>query len=92
MQNQNLYESLTRFLLAPPFAKRLSRENGWSIHYTARAIAEYNRFVYLAAVSPTPVTPSEVVDKVWHLHLLYTRSYWQGLCAEVLGRPLHHDP
>ncbi|MCX6608102.1 MAG: hypothetical protein NTV52_31560 [Acidobacteria bacterium] len=92
MQNQNLYESLTRFLLAPPFAKRLSRENGWSIHYTAKAIAEYKRFVYLAAVSPTPVTPSEVVDKVWHLHLLYTRSYWQGLCAEVLGRPLHHDP
>jgi len=92
MQNQNLYESLTRFPLEPSFSKRLRRENRWSTTYTARAMAEYKRFVYLAAVSPNPVTPSEVVDKVWHLHLVYTRSYWQDLCAGLLGRPLHHDP
>ncbi len=92
MQNQNLYESLTRFPLEPSFTKRLSRENRWSKLYTARALAEYKRFIYLAAVSPNPVTPSEAVDKVWHLHLVYTRSYWQDLCAGLLGRPLHHDP
>src|SRR5207249_4879337 len=28
----------------------------------------------------------------WHLHLLFTRSYWEGLCGRVLGRPLHHTP
>lgn len=39
-----------------------------------------------------PVTPSEVVDQVWHLHLVYTRSYWQGLCGRVLGQELHHGP
>src|SRR5262249_47420226 len=32
------------------------------------------------------------VDAAWHLHLTYTRSYWQRLCGGVLGRPLHHDP
>src|SRR5882762_2181922 len=38
------------------------------------------------------VTPSDAVDQAWHLHLTYTRSYWDGLCREVLGRPLHHVP
>jgi hypothetical protein len=32
------------------------------------------------------------VDEAWHLHLCYTRSYWEGLCGEVLGRQLHHGP
>ena len=38
------------------------------------------------------VTPSEEVDEVWHLHLVYTESYWKRLCGEVLGKPLHHHP
>ena len=92
MQNQTLYESLTRFPFELSFAKRLGRENRWTTNYTDRAIAEYKRFVYLAMVSPTPVIPSATVDQVWHLHLLYTRSYWKELCFERLGRPLHHDP
>ena len=39
-----------------------------------------------------PVTPSVAVDKAWHLHLTYTRSYWDELCGQVLGKPLHHHP
>ncbi len=92
MQNQNLYQSLTRFPLELSFAKRLQMENRWTIIYTDRAIAEYKRFLYLAKVSPIPVTPSAAVDQVWHLHLLYTRSYWKDLCFDLLGCPLHHDP
>lgn len=74
------------------FARRLSRETGWSQDFTRRAIAEYRRFLYLAARAGHPVTPSEEVDEVWHFHLLYTRSYWDDLCATVLGAPLHHAP
>ena len=55
-------------------------------------IAEYKKFVFLAATSPRPVTPSDAVDQAWHLHLLYTESYWSELCGAVLGRPLHHGP
>ena len=32
------------------------------------------------------------MDQAWHLHLCYTRSYWDELCGEVLGAPLHHGP
>jgi uncharacterized protein (TIGR04222 family) len=74
------------------FSARLSKENGWTRAFTARAIQEYKRFLLLAMQAGHPVTPSEAVDQVWHLHLVYTRSYWQDLCANVLGRPLHHEP
>jgi uncharacterized protein (TIGR04222 family) len=76
---------------ALPFAARLARENGWSRAYAERVIDEYKRFVFLAATG-TRVCPSEDVDAAWHLHLTYTRSYWQRFCGEVLGRPFHHDP
>lgn len=74
------------------FSARLAKENGWSRAYTARIIQEYKRFLLLAMHAGHPVSPSEAVDQAWHLHLVYTRSYWQHLCTEVLGRPLHHEP
>jgi uncharacterized protein (TIGR04222 family) len=74
------------------FAARLARENGWSRPFAERAVREYKRFVYLAMAAGHPVTPSVQVDAAWHLHLTYTRSYWQRLCAETLGQPLHHEP
>ena len=75
-----------------PFAARLARENGWSRSFADRAVREYKRFVYLAMTAGRPMCPSEEVDQVWHLHLTYTRSYWQRFCGEVLKTPLHHDP
>lgn len=74
------------------FSDRLARENGWSKDFARGAIGEYRRFVYMAATSPTQVTPSDIVDQVWHLHLTYTRSYWDDMCGGVLGWPLHHGP
>lgn len=74
------------------FSDRLARENGWSREFARGAIEEYRRFIYMAATSPTQVTPSDIVDQVWHLHLTYTRSYWEDMCGGVLGRPLHHGP
>lgn len=74
------------------FAKRLARENGWSMDYTGRVIEEYKKFIFLCCVSRTPVTPSDPVDQAWHLHLTYTKSYWDGLCENTLGRKIHHNP
>ncbi|MCU0864619.1 MAG: hypothetical protein MUC36_12545 [Planctomycetes bacterium] len=74
------------------FRARLAHENGWTDAFAGRVIAEYFRFVWLAVRAGHPVTPPPAVDEAWHLHLCYTRSYWDELCAEVLGRPLHHGP
>jgi len=75
-----------------PFAARLARDNGWSAGFTARTIREYRRFTFLAVAAGHPVTPSDQVDQAWHLHLLYTRNYWDTFCNEALQRPLHHGP
>ena len=77
---------------ALPFAARLARDNGWSIAAAARVIEEYRRFAFLAATGEAQVTPSDAVDQAWHLHLTYTRDYWERFCPDVLGTPLHHGP
>ncbi|MFK7741149.1 MAG: hypothetical protein AB8H80_12595 [Planctomycetota bacterium] len=93
----SLWQRLQEFEIDVPgahltFRQRLARENGWSQEFAQRAIEEYRRFVLLAMTAGHPVTPSDEVDQVWHLHLCYTRSYWDDLCAKVLERPLHHGP
>lgn len=74
------------------FARRLARENGWSVPYAERVIDEYKKFLLLACTAGHVVTPSHQVDQAWHLHLTYTRSYWDELCRNVLQQPLHHGP
>ena len=74
------------------FSQRLARDNGWPPAFARRVVLEYKKFVYLAATCGHPVTPSDEVDQAWHLHLVYTRSYWEELCGQVLGFALHHGP
>ena len=74
------------------FTARLARENGWTIGRAVRVVDEYRRVAFLALTAGHAVTPSEDVDQAWHLHLAYTRDYWQTFCRDVLGEPLHHGP
>lgn len=46
----------------------------------------------MLCVTDHSLTPSDQVDQVWHLHLLYTQSYWIGLCQNTIGRQIHHGP
>lgn len=78
--------------IAFPFSRRLARENGWSRYYAHRVVGEYRRFCYLMCKSPSPLTPSDAIDQAWHLHLIYSRNYWEDYCANTLRRPLHHHP
>lgn len=74
------------------FERRLARECGWSDAFARRVVAEYRRFLYLAMTAGHVVTPSDEVDQAWHLHMLYTHSYWTRLCGTILPRALHHNP
>lgn len=75
-----------------PFSRRLAKENRWTIEYAQRVIEEYKKFAFLAVVAGHIVSPSDAVDQAWHLHLLFTRSYWEVFCPQVLQLPLHHTP
>jgi uncharacterized protein (TIGR04222 family) len=74
------------------FLQRLARENSWDVAFARAAILEYKRFCYLQCSTDNALSPSRVVDQVWHLHLLYTRDYWRNFCPKVLRRDLHHQP
>lgn len=74
------------------FAARLARENRWDGPHAERVIGEYRRFCYLAMTAGHEVTPSDAVDQAWHLHLTYSRDYWQVFCPQVLRADLHHGP
>ncbi|MEP0874146.1 hypothetical protein NDA01_31100 [Trichocoleus desertorum AS-A10] len=96
-EQAKLYERIQAFSLDQPdaqlsFSTRLARDNGWSLQYALQAIEEYKKFAFLAVVAGHPATPSDPVDQVWHLHLSYTRSYWEEFCSEILQTPLHHEP
>ena len=94
---RSVWTKLQDFLIdegtpAITFEQRLAQENGWSVFFARRVVEEYKRFLYLALFGGHPVCPSDEVDQCWHAHMTFTRSYWDRLCKDVLGVPLHHDP
>lgn len=96
-KQHDLWTKILAFELDDPshaltFTDRLARENNWSLEYALRATHEYKKFLFMLSVADHPLTPSDQVDQVWHLHLLYTESYWKELCENTLGRPIHHGP
>jgi len=97
MKKPELWKRISKFQIDDSgssftFTQRLARENGWSIEYSIRVVDEYKKFLYLAMTSSVSVTPSDEVDQAWHLHMLYTESYWDELCGKVLEREIGHGP
>ncbi|WP_103867301.1 hypothetical protein [Aquimarina sp. I32.4] len=90
-----LWEQIKNYDLDAPlsnygFSTRLASENNWTIDFTKKAILEYKKFMYLAVISRSMVSPSEIVDIVWHQHLIFTHSY-TAFCKEVKKR-IQHKP
>jgi hypothetical protein len=89
--------ALSRYTVGPEdaaltFVERLANDNGWANGEAERVFEEYRRFCFLAATAGHEVTPSDAVDQAWHLHLTYSRDYWERFCPHVLGCALHHGP
>lgn len=96
MLNQELWEKISSYPIDDSsskftFSRRLAQENNWSYPYALRVIEEYKKFVFLAMTLEHKVTPSDEVDQVWHLHMIYTREYWEEFHT-ILPRKLHHGP
>lgn len=96
MNNKSLWNSVESFSIDNNpndpynFTIRLAFENKWSEYITRQAILEYKKFMFLAATSSSMVSPSEVVDIVWHQHLLFSQSY-DAFC-NLLGKRIEHIP
>ncbi|MFP9098833.1 glycine-rich domain-containing protein [Flavobacterium sp. RHBU_24] len=92
--NNELWQKVLNFDFDGPgdytFSIRLAKENHWTRNFTQQALLEYRKFMYLAATSGSMVSPSEIVDIVWHQHLIFTQSYTE-FCT-LLGRQIQHIP
>ena len=91
-----LWDHITsRFGKADPsfraFAGKIARKHGWKTHFALRALNEYKKFIYLGLVSDFLVTPSKIIDVVWHEHLLFSKAY-RDFCNEVIEQPFDHYP
>jgi hypothetical protein len=66
--------------------------NGWADDDAAEAELEYRRFLWLCYLHDGPAgTLDSNADKVWHHHILNTRSYIAD-CDRIFGGYLHHTP
>jgi hypothetical protein len=93
--NKTLWTQILAFDFDSPmseygFSTRLANENYWTKEFTQKAVLEYKKFMYLAATSDFMVSPSEIVDQVWHEHLIFTQSY-TDFCT-LLGKTIQHVP
>ncbi len=93
--NEELWQRILNFNPDQPLAEygfsvRLASENGWTANFTRKALLEYKKFIYLAATAEQMVSPSQIVDIVWHQHLIFTKSYAE-LCA-IAGKNIQHVP
>lgn len=93
MQNAELSERWKKISSFEfPFSAALDNEMGWEPEFRQAAENEYRKFAFLSSLFPETMVPSVHVDTVWHMHLLYTKSY-QNFCQEALGvQFLHHEP
>ena len=73
------------------FASKIARKLGWSKKFALKAITEYKKFIFLGIVSDFSVTPSAIIDQVWHEHLLFTKAY-REFCNDVIHYEFDHSP
>ena len=87
-------------LLAPnpigaQLVSRLQRKLGISAAEAFKRVRAYTQFLALKAASldidATKLSPPELVDSVWHEHVLDTKRYAPA-CLSAFGHPIHHDP
>ncbi len=93
----SLWDSIaTKFSGRNPFTQAFAnkikgKHNFLNYKQVLRAIGEYKKFVYLGVISDCHVTPSKIIDIIWHEHLLFSSGY-KDFCKEVIEYEFDHHP
>lgn len=64
---------------------------GWTTQQCETIERKYKNFLKLIAMGVSPCIPSIDVDKLFHVHILDTRSYIKDMDM-CFGRYIHHMP
>ena len=73
---------------------RLKRLKDWSEERATAGVNAYEQFLKLKATlkdyKATKLSPTPLIDEVWHLHVLDTQRYADD-CVHFCGAVIHHD-
>lgn len=72
------------------FEERLGSKLDLTKEDARRLTHEYQRFLYLKAVSGAALTPSARVDQAWHLHMETPGDAWPRYCEQFLAGTVEH--
>jgi len=71
---------------------RTKKRIGWTDDFAELVLREYRRFLDICRSNPNDrISPSPVVDELWHDHILHTADY-KDFCDKHIGRFIHHAP
>ena len=73
------------------FASKLERKWRLRRRLALECIWEYKKFVFLGVIADFPVTPSKLIDLVWHEHILFVDGYHK-FCTDVIRYDFKHQP
>lgn len=76
---------------SPLIIDRLTSVKGLSPGQSREALVEVIKFLSLCALSERTLTPSKIVDDIWHELILFTRTY-HDMCYQYFGKFIHHQP
>ena len=70
-------------------ARELQIENGWTREFVDKLTPYYiATLTHMHSGHATPVY--QVIDEIWHAHILCTRDY-ADFCARQFGQFIHHE-
>lgn len=92
----NMWGRITTMFVGPDasakaFASKIARKHKLKNAFAFKAVHEYKKYVYLGIVSDFNVTPSKIIDIIWHEHLLFSQAYRQ-FCDHVIEYTFDHHP
>ena len=75
--------------------KRVRKSTNWSEEELSEVFVAYKQFIELKVIlkdwNALLLSPSLMVDQIWHLHVLDTKVYSRA-CLQLCDEIIHHDP
>lgn len=90
LQPKQRWQRIQDFSFPPLFLELFCKKQKCDRSFAFRVIEEYKRFMYLATY--LKVTPSLIIDEIWHLHIQWTSLYAE-FCQDIYNDNFcHHSP
>lgn len=75
----------------PMLLERVSQELDVSAATARTLMGELMKFLYVCSLGEGVMTPSKIVDEVWHTFIIFTKHY-REFCLTQFGRFIDHNP